>query len=76
MLCECALNCLKGNVPLTDGQKQKLCRHKQKLRSLPDKNNSLTEKRELLVQKGGFIFLLLKPLLMGLSTLAPLVLGK
>ena len=38
-ICECALNCLKDNVPLTPIQKGKLERHKERLRSLADKKS-------------------------------------
>ena len=74
--CECALNCLKGNVSLTNVQKQKLNRHKQKLRSLADKKQSLAKKKEILVQKGGFVSLLIKPILTAITTLAPLLIRK
>ena len=33
-VCECVKNVLKGNVPLTSSQKQKLSRHRNKLREL------------------------------------------
>ena len=33
-VCECVKNVLKGNVPLTSAQKQKLSRHRNKLREL------------------------------------------
>ena len=75
-ICECGLNCLKGNVSLTNVQKQKLNRHKQKLRLLADKKQSLKKKKELSVQKGGFVPLLIKPILGAITTLASLLLGK
>ena len=76
VICECALNCLKRNVSLTHDQKQKLNRHKQKLRSLADKKCSIARKKEFLVQKGGFLSLLLKPILAAITTLAPVLLRK
>ena len=75
-ICECALNCLKGNVSLTHDQKQKLNRHKQKLRILAHKKHSIAKKKKFLVQKGGFVSLLLKPILAAVTTLAPLLLRK
>ena len=33
-VCECVKNVLKGNVPLTSSQKQKLSHHRNKLREL------------------------------------------
>ena len=43
-VCECVKNVLKGNVPLTSSQKQKLSRHRNKLRELVLKKNSEEEK--------------------------------
>jgi len=61
-LSECAVNILKGNVALNQTQKKKLQRHKYNLRNLAGKKVPLTEKRRIL-QKGGFLGLLLKPIL-------------
>lgn len=61
-LCECSLNILKGNVRLTAAQKKQLSRHKQSLRCLSKKGVSL-KKRKQILQKGGFIGALLKPVL-------------
>ncbi|XP_022106617.1 uncharacterized protein LOC110987822 [Acanthaster planci] len=54
-LCECALNVLKARVPLTPSQKKKLSRHKTHLRALTDKMSSYAKRKQLLVQKGGFL---------------------
>ena len=61
-LVECCNNVLKGNVPLTDGQKKKLSRHKRNLRKLVSKSTPATTKRALL-QNGGFLGSLLAPVL-------------
>jgi hypothetical protein len=61
-LCECSLNVLKGRVPLTTSQKKQLTRHKRDLRELARKGTSLKKKKQIL-QKGGFLGLLLKPAL-------------
>ena len=68
-ICECALNCLKGNVQLTPLQKKKLTRHKQTLRSLANKKYPLAKKKKVLVQNGGFLGFLLKPILGSLASL-------
>ena len=68
-LCECSLNVLKGNVKLTSSQKQLLRRHRKVLRSLADRKTTVKRKKQLLVQKGGFLPALLGPIL---STLAGL----
>ena len=61
-LCECAQNVLKGNVPLTLSQKQKLCRHKHNLRELASKKVS-KKKKTAILQKGGFLGALLTPII-------------
>ncbi len=70
-LCECCLNVLKGNVKLTASQKQNLSRHRKVLRDLADRKVSVKRKKHILVQKGGFLPALLRPIL---STLAGLFL--
>lgn len=61
-VCECALNILKGRVPLSSTQKARLKRHKKDLRTLTRKKTSLKTKKRIL-QKGGFLHPLLAPLL-------------
>ena len=66
---DCAVNILNGNVPLKASEKRALGKHKSKLRRLADKKTSLKKKHQI-VQKGGFLPLLLAPLLS--SVIAPL----
>ena len=68
-LSEVALNTLLGNVPLSNKHKQKLKRHKFSIRNLA-KKLSLKKKKEFLVQKGGFLPLLITPALSILGGLA------
>ncbi len=68
VFCECALNVLKGNVPLNKNQKQRLSVHKTSLRALTNKKHSLKKKKALL-QKGGFLSALLGPIIGILSGL-------
>ena len=72
-LCECALNVLKGRVPLSPTQKKKLTRHKKHLRALADKKSSHAKRKRLLVQKGGFLGSLLAAIL---GTLGGLLFSK
>jgi hypothetical protein len=53
-LCECVDNILRGNVPLTKLQKEKLKRNNPGLRVLTKKSVSLKKKKAIL-QKGGFV---------------------
>ena len=68
-LCECADNILRGNVPLTKLQKEKLARNKAGLRAVTKKSFSLKKKKAIL-QKGGFLGSLLAPIA---SVVAPLL---
>lgn len=52
-ICECALNTLKGNVPLRNCQKKTLSRYKRCLRNLIRPKSGWKQKRKFLVQKGG-----------------------
>lgn len=60
ILCECALNCLKGNVKLTKPQLNRLCQHKQHLRRLVKVHVPLKEKKKIL-QKGGLLEEITRP---------------
>jgi hypothetical protein len=68
-LCECADNILRGNVPLTKLQKEKLKGIKVALTALTKKSVSLKKKKAIL-QKGGFLGSLLAP---HASVVAPLL---
>ncbi len=67
---ELALNVLSGNVKLSPKEKKQLSGFKQELRLLANKKLSLRKKRQVIVQRGGFIGALLAPLA---SILAPVV---
>lgn len=62
-ICECALNVLHGNVHLKNTHKKQLKRYAKVLRYLANKNDSLKNKKRLIVQRGGFLPLLLAPVL-------------
>lgn len=72
-LCEVISNFLEGNIPIEKEKLQKLKKHKQKLFSLAakkgghKKKNTIKEKRQILVQSGGFLPAILGPLL-GIAT--------
>ena len=68
-ICECALNVVKGNIPLTPHQKRKLTPHKKVLRHLADKRKTLQSKKKILVQKGGFLPLLLSAIVPTIANL-------
>lgn len=68
-LSECALNILKGNVPLNKKQFGKLKKHRKSLQTLSKKNIS-NKKSQQLVQRGGFLPMLLSPILGALASAA------
>lgn len=62
-ICECALNILRGNVPLKAEERKKLRRHAPLLRRLAAKKGCWKSKKRFVVQNGGFLPLLLAPIL-------------
>ena len=62
-LCECIVNILNGNVPTTSEQKKKLRRYAKNLNALKSQRTSLKKKKQLFGQKGGFLPLLLAPII-------------
>ena len=62
-ICECALNILRGNIPLKQAHRYRLKRYACILRRLADKNNSWKNKKRIIIQCGGFLPLLLAPIL-------------
>ncbi|KAJ8031118.1 hypothetical protein HOLleu_27739 [Holothuria leucospilota] len=66
-ICECVSNVVKGNVPVSKAQRSKLSRYKKHLRALSDKRLGHPKRREILVQQGGFLSVLLKPVIQSLD---------
>ena len=66
---EIALNCLKGKIPLKSCDFKKLNVYKNLLRQLASKS-PVKKRRRLLIQKGGFISVLIPP---AISLIASLV---
>lgn len=63
-ICECALNVLQGNIPLTKSQKSRLRKHANVLRKLVKSSDNFSEKKKIIVQRGGgFLPALLAPLI-------------
>lgn len=62
-LCECVKNVAMGAVPVESDQKNKLKRHKGRMRDLINTKTGVKKKRELLIQSGGFLPLILAPIL-------------
>lgn len=65
-LAEISLNTLKGNIEQTPDSKKKLKKYKRGLRCLACSKRSVLNKRNILVQQGGFLPVLLGSLLSGI----------
>lgn len=65
-LCEISLNTLNGNNKITKFCKSKLKKYKRELRDLACSKIKLSRKRKILVQKGGFLPILIGSVLSGL----------
>lgn len=55
---ECVLNTLNGNIKVSNKDKKKLAKYKYTLRKLLS-NKAVKHKKEILIQKGGFLQFLL-----------------
>ena len=60
--CDCCKKVLKGKIPLTPYQKQRLARYKTQLRTLANNKSSQKQKRRYLTQTGSGLFSLIKKL--------------
>jgi hypothetical protein len=67
-ICECMLNFLRGNISTADDVVKKAKRYKKTLRQLMNKDDTLEHKKEILVQKGGFLPVILPTILGILSS--------
>ena len=67
-ICDCALNVLKGNAPISQQDKRRLGRHKENLRKLVNRRISLKKKRQVL-QTGGFLGALLSAVIPAIGSL-------
>ena len=65
-LCEIILNTLNGNNKISDQCKNKLGKYKRILRSLACPKLKISSKRKILIQKGGFLPVLIGTVLSGL----------
>lgn len=77
-ICDCAQNFLNGNIPFTEQQIKKLKRYQNQVRYLANNKHTKTkQKKQVIVQNGGFLPLLLTPILSVIgSLLADVIAGK
>ena len=65
---EIASNCLLGNIPLNNCQFKNLKKYKNILRKISNKKTALNLKKKIIIQKGGFLNILLPSVLSLLAT--------
>lgn len=66
-LCEICMNTLNGNIKLPVKCKNHLKKYKRTMRQLSFTKANIPSKRKLLIQKGGFLPVLLGTLLSGIA---------
>jgi len=66
---ECILNVLYGNVKLSGCSSRKLRKYKALPRKVADKRVPLSNKKKLIVQRGGFLLPLLSAVLPAIASL-------
>lgn len=74
-ICECILNLLNGNLSLSEDDEFRLGKYKNPLRKLL-KKLSLKEKKKILIQKGGFLQILLPSVITGLASIISSLITK
>lgn len=65
-LCEVCINTLNGNIKLPIKSKNYLKKYKRTIRQLSSTKTNLPSKRKLLIQRGGFLPVLLGTILSGI----------
>jgi hypothetical protein len=77
LLRECAINVLKGNIPLEKTQTKKLSRHAQTLvKFATNKPTNYDRQKQLLMKNGGFLPIILPALITALGGIAGNVISK
>lgn len=67
-ICECILNVLYGNIKISASNKKKLAKYKKIFKKLL-KSNKKGEKKQIIVQHGGFLNILIPALISGISSI-------
>lgn len=73
-ICEIILNILNGNLKINELQFKKFSSKKSVLRQIVNKNS--LKKKKYLIQKGGFLQLLIPSIISGLATVVASIINK
>jgi hypothetical protein len=68
-ICECILNLLNGNINISTEQYNQLKSYKHLFRKILDRKSKLKTKKKLIIQKGGFLEILLPAVISGLASI-------
>ena len=68
-ICECILNIINGNIKISTQDFEKLKPYKGLFRKLLQKKTKISEKKRLIIQKGGFLQILIPAIISGLATI-------
>jgi hypothetical protein len=68
-ICECVLNICNGNLKLSRAEFENLAKYKGTFSRLLHKKTNLRDKRNLLVQKGGFLQFLIPAIVSGIASI-------
>ena len=68
-ICECILNIINGQIKLSKEDFEKLKPYKNLFRKLLTKNTKIKEKKRLIIQKGGFLQILIPAIISGLASI-------
>ena len=68
-ICECILNIINGKIKITKEDFEKLKPYKNLFRKLLSKQTKIKEKKRLIIQKGGFLQILIPAIISGLASI-------
>lgn len=66
---ECILNVCNGNININKEEFQKLKPYNKSFKKLVDKGVDLKQKRKIIIQKGGFLQVLIPAIITGLASI-------
>lgn len=75
-ICECILNIIEGRVKISKQDLEKLKPYKNLFRKLVNKKLKIKEKKKLIIQKGGFLQILIPAIISGLATIISSVISR
>ena len=74
-LCEIVLNLLNGNIKISDEKLNKLSKKRNSLKQFIQKNVAI-KKKKYLIQRGGFLEILIPAIISGLASVVTTLIDK